>query len=383
MQTRNPRQIQPEPAQPGAQPRPLATPEAEALTSAQEAFDAEIARARKSGEPDFARLDALAAAADAARGAARESTPTKERAAVAILRAEAIKRNPDVFQGRGRTYQGLETQPLSPLDRTLPPQPGANYLNPATRQLVAADPKPKEAGTTRVSPMGNTYQVIGEEKVAEMKKDPHLSVMMEGYETAIANTSTTYADAQYRLSQDVKEIRGSARGANWNGESPEGKATEAKAQALLKTWDRVAGTYAGYDPKISAAKFVLEDKAAGLIHDGVISLRREAGIDEDGYLLPGFDRVKVRPTGYEGLTQDEARKKCFLDYFPLGTEAQYRRMIHDPNYDQGPNYLGFEINALASPNWGLGRWAEQNARSARPRPPELGKAAPWRYGEPG
>lgn len=96
-----------------------------------------------------------------------------------------------------------------------------------------------------------------------------------------------------------------------------------------------------------------------------------------------FKRLKVRPTGYEGLTQDEARKKCFLDYFPLGTEEQYQRMIHDPFYNRGPNYQGFEINAIASPNWGTGRWAEQNARSAKPRPAELGKAPPWRYGEPG
>lgn len=272
---------------------------------------------------------------------------------------------------------------VGPFDRTSAVPAGANYVNPATGQLVVADPKPKDPSNMRVSPMGNVYEVIGEAKVAEMKKDPHLSVMMEGYETAIANTSTTYADAQYRLAQDVKEIHASARGKNWNGESPEGKAAAAKADALQKTWDPTAGTYAGYDPKTSAAKFVLDDKAAGLTHDGVIHLRRETGLDEDGYLLRDFDRLKVRPTGYEGLTQDEARKKAFLEYFPLGTESQYQRMIQDPFYNRGPSYQGFEINAIASPNWGTGRWAEQNARSAKPRPAELGQAPPWAYGAPG
>jgi hypothetical protein len=72
-----------------------------------------------------------------------------------------------------------------------------------------------------------------------------------------------------------------------------------------------------------------------------------------------------------------------LDYHPLGTELQYQQMIHDPMYDQGPDYQGFEINAIASPNWGTGRWAEQNAKSAQRRPAALGKAPPWRYGEQG
>ena len=108
----------------------------------------------------------------------------------------------------------------APFDRTSPPPAGTTYVNPATGCLVVADPKPND--NTRISPIGNTYQVIGKAKVEEMKKDPHLALAMEGYEEAIANTSTTYADAQYRLREDVRAIRGSARGSNWNGESSEG-----------------------------------------------------------------------------------------------------------------------------------------------------------------
>lgn len=346
------------------QPTP-ASLEAKAVASAKDALDSALKEAETTGDPDFRRLDVLRGQLSDARDKLNATLSATERARIDRL--------------LGRVDQPAARAPL-PFDRSSPPSPGTSYVNPATGQLVVADPKPNDTNT-RISPMGNTYQVIGAEKVAEMKKDPHMGVLMEGYEEAIANTSTTYVDAQYRLGQEVKEIRASARGSNWKSESPEGRATEAKAQALIKTWDPVAGTYAGYDPAISAAKFAIEDRAAGLTLDGVISLRRERGLDEDGYLLEGFDHLKVRPTGYEGLTQRQAREKAFLDYFPLGTEEQLNEMLLDPRYNRGPHYQGFEINAIGSPGWGTGRWAEHNAKSAQPRPPELGKAMPWRYGE--
>lgn len=289
-------------------------------------------------------------------------------------------------------------------DATAPVAPGTTYFNPATGQLVtalaAAEPNAagqrpsgpqsgaSQAGEWKISPMGNLYQTIGQEAVDRAKMDPHTAVLMEGYEANTAKLSRTYDLAKWMLDQEVKAIGHTARGANMNGPTPEGEAAQKAIDALVKSWDPVAGTYRGFDEAKARALFETLDKQAGLTGNGEIFRRRAAGLDEDGYLLPGFSELKLQPNPYRGMTQDQARRQKFLDFHPLATEADYQRTIRDPSYDQGPFYSGFEMNAIASPHWGegpnigsgmVGDWAEQNKRGARPRPAELGPAPDFDY----
>lgn len=242
-----------------------------------------------------------------------------------------------------------------PFDKTARPVAGTLHVNPATGQLVAAgQPASSSSEAPRESPMGNVYTPIGRAAVEEAKKDPHVALAMEGYEENIAKLSSTYDAALYELSAKVKDIGQEYRGANINGETERGKEGVQRIHDLLATFDPVAGTFKGFDPEAAARRFQQQAEQSGLTLEGERARRARAGLDDQGNLLPGFAEVKVAPNPFANMTQDEARRKVFLDHHPFATEAQYQAAIHDPSRNQGPRYRGAEINAIASPNWGLG-----------------------------
>lgn len=279
-------------------------------------------------------------------------------------------------------FSATDRTPLAPVafkpqvsaDTARPARPGAQYFNAATKSLVVVPSGPSapaagsinsvgstytgqldEAGHPMLrSPKGNLYSEIGDAKVAEMKKDPHLSVIMEGYEEAVARTSTTFATASQGLSIKVREIAQSARGANKNGPSPEGARAKAAMNQVVSTWDPVAGTYQGFDPLRTQETVNAFNRVNLLTSEAVRSYRAQVGLDDDGNLRPGFDHLKIAPP------RRKTREEAFFDHFPLATMDDFVARLNHPNAaelrwdkmgrgDDNP----FSVNYIASKYWGV------------------------------
>lgn len=211
------------------------------------------------------------------------------------------------------------------------PKP-CDSFTPSAMPPIATPPPPAQPPSTSAT-FRATPGVSVESRAAHFN-----SVMASGY----APTNPNYADANYQLSQEVKALAASARGANWNGETAAGKAARAKIDALLRSWDPHKATFDGYVPGKYAPP---EDERAR---------RARAGLDDAGNLLAGFTQVKVAPV------QRRSRMQVFLDSAPLSTKEDFIRFMAQP-LNSGERRMNatphvdspFSINYLRSSNWGV------------------------------
>ena len=89
-----------------------------------------------------------------------------------------------------------------------------------------------------------------------------------------------------------------------------------------------------------------------------VDRRAAVGIDDQGYLLPGFSRMNTPANPYAGMTQDEARRKAVLTAMPNSSEASISAFLADPSHARrGSHYSGYDVNAVGSPLWGTAPWA--------------------------
>lgn len=89
-----------------------------------------------------------------------------------------------------------------------------------------------------------------------------------------------------------------------------------------------------------------------------VDRRAAVGIDDQGYLLPGFSRMNTPANPYAGMTQDEARRKAVLTAMPNSSEASISAFLADPSHTRrGSRYSGYDVNAVGSPLWGTAPWA--------------------------
>jgi len=219
----------------------------------------------------------------------------------------------------------------------LAPKPADSFSHPS-KPLVATPPPLAMPGPAVGSPSAPTFRVTP--GAVEARAANFNSVLSSGY----APTNPNYADANYQLSQEVKALAASARGANWNGESEAGRATKAKIDALLKSWDPHKATFDGYVP----GKYPPPEDER--------SRRARAGLDDAGNLLPGFTQIKVAPV------QRRTRMQVFLDSGPLATKQDFIRFMAQP-LNSGERQMNatphvdnpFSINYLRSSNWGVVR----------------------------
>ncbi len=211
----------------------------------------------------------------------------------------------------------------------------ADSFSSAAKAPVASPPPPPAPTPTSAPTFRATPGVSVERAARAANVD---SVLSAGY----APTNPSYADANYQLSQEVKALAASARGANWNGDSVAGRAAQAKIDALLKSWDPHKATFDGYVPGKHPPP---EDERAR---------RARAGLDDAGNLLPGFSQVKV------AQVQRKTRMQVFLDHAPLSTKRDFVRFMNQP-LNSGERRMDqahggdapFSINYLRSANWGV------------------------------
>lgn len=194
-----------------------------------------------------------------------------------------------------------------------------------------------------ISPKGNAYDSLGGAGVASLKKDGLNGVLSGGYESTLASQSSTYADAQYRLAREFQDLLANARGTNWDGVSEAGTDLQKKAQALIDSWDPVAGTFAGYDPKLSAQKFALEAKQSGLTGEGETARARAAGLGTRGGVIPGSSPATA------SASPSFTREEVFLKAFPLATKAQFDEWMARPLTPQQEWAVKTGINPSGNP----------------------------------